>query len=355
MTKTKALFYPWIEIRDENWLKSSLLFGDEIRTIVPQSIKKPYNSRTSSILLERKVLKPEIVNPDHEVVKEISKTIIDFMNTEEGQRILFSGNQFSRLHQDKLAYLHHDKFGYQINRLLRLHPEKLTYELEKMIMEGEEDGWLLVNSSFASFYMTLLANKICEQRGLSLLTDDPLNANLTTKVKQGLTRPMPERRSFAPETINHQIANGIFINLVIKKIDFHPSTNVIDILSFKKDHKDDLGNFRTNIKKLIEKVPTETTIEAMTEEINSIYNDEFLPSFNRLTEDLKEGPIKFTCENFLKIGFFSVPTAAIPTYLLGMTIPQALLAGASVSLIASLILYNLNKKKTLREYNTPLT
>jgi len=41
MSNSKALFYPTIEINDENWLKSNLLFWDEIKTIVPVSIDSP--------------------------------------------------------------------------------------------------------------------------------------------------------------------------------------------------------------------------------------------------------------------------------------------------------------------------
>jgi hypothetical protein len=35
---TKALFYPTIDIRNEDLLKNAVLFWDEINTIVPSSI-----------------------------------------------------------------------------------------------------------------------------------------------------------------------------------------------------------------------------------------------------------------------------------------------------------------------------
>ena len=349
MTNSKALFYPSIEIIDEDWLKSNLLFWDELQTIVPESIAAPYNNETTRILSEKGILKPEIVNPDHHIVRDLSENILEFINTEEGLQLLMPSNNISRIHQDKMARIHNDKLGHRMERLLRMHPSKMSHELRFMLEDGMIDGWLMVNSSFASYYMTMLANKICDDKGIRLLTDNPMCSNLSNKVKMGFKGLNPENRHYRAERLNQQTAQGIFTNLMIQRIDFHPSTNVIDILSFKKDHEDDLGLFRTNMKKLLEKVSPDSTINALREEVESIYQDEFMPSFNNLKKRLDSSPIKWSCDKVAKIGFFSVGTTAVPTYLLGLTIPEALLAGAGISLVASLISYNIDKRNTLRE------
>ena len=147
---TKALFYPTIEINDENWLKSTLLFWDEIRTIVPESIHSPYNNRTTSILSEREILKPETVNPDHHIVRELSENMLEFLNTEEGFQLLTSSSPISRLHKDKMSQIHSEKFGERMERLLRMHPSKMSHELRYILEDAMDDGFLLVNSSFAS-------------------------------------------------------------------------------------------------------------------------------------------------------------------------------------------------------------
>lgn len=349
MTNTKALFYPTIEINDENWLKSNLLFWDEIKTIVPKSMSSPYTNRTTSILSDRKILKPEFVNPDHHIVRGLSENILEFLNTEEGIQLLLPSNYTSRIHEDKLARIHNEKFGHKIERLLRLHPSKMSHELRYMLEDGMADGWLFVNSSFASYYMTMLANQICDESGLQLLTDNALCSNLSNKVKAGIKGLNRESRYYRPERLNQQLAHGIFMNLAIERIDFHPSTNVIDVLSFKEDHKDSLGIFRRNIKKLLKDISPDSSLNALREEVESIYQDEFLPSFNNLKKELDSSNLKWTCDNFAKVGFFSVSSTSIPMYLLGLTVPQALLAGAGVSIITSLVSYNLDKQKKLRE------
>jgi hypothetical protein len=46
---TKALYYPWIDIKDEGWLKNAMLYWDKIHTIVPRSFESPYKKRAASI------------------------------------------------------------------------------------------------------------------------------------------------------------------------------------------------------------------------------------------------------------------------------------------------------------------
>ena len=348
MTNSKALYYPTIEIKDENWLKSSLLFWDEIRTIVPESISQPYSNKTTSILAERKILIPEIVNPDHSIVKEISETILEFLDTEEGQMVLLQNETHSRIHRDKISRIHMDKIGHKIERLLRLHPSKLSHELRYLLEDELTNGWLMVNSSFAIYYMTMLANKLCEDTGYTLLTNNAYCANLSDKVRLGIKRPNRDINMFRPNHLNQQLANGIFLNLLIERIDFHPSTNIIDILSFKEDHKDELGIFRTNIKKMLKDVKQDSTVKALKEEIKNIYHDEFIPSYNNLKKSLTLSGFKFSINNMAKIAFFSIGATSIPLQL-GLTVPQALLAGTGISLIASAITYNVEKKNKLRE------
>jgi hypothetical protein len=349
MTNAKALFYPTIEINDEGWLKASLLFWDEIKTIVPESIDTPYHNRTTSILAERGILKPEIVNPDHYAVRGLSDNVLEFINSEEGLKFHSSLEDYTKMHLDKTLWFRNLSHIERNNELLKLHPRNITRELRHLLEDTMLDGWLMVNSSFASFYMTLLANKICEASGLSLLSNNPICSNLANKVKLGITGSNIVNQLLDEKQLNQQLANGIFTNLIIDRIDFHSSTNVIDILSFKTEHSDALGLFRANIKKLLEKVSPDSNTQTLRVEIENIYQDEFLPSFNNLKKELDQSPLKWSCENIAKIGFFSVGTTAIPTYILGLTMPQAILAGAGVSLVTSLIAYNLEKQKTLRE------
>ncbi|HXM40737.1 MAG TPA: hypothetical protein VN924_05765 [Bryobacteraceae bacterium] len=48
MPFTKALYYPHIEVPNEAWLKSAILYWDEVKTIVPASMPEPYTGGSIS-------------------------------------------------------------------------------------------------------------------------------------------------------------------------------------------------------------------------------------------------------------------------------------------------------------------
>ena len=52
----KALYYPTIDIQNDRWLKSAVLFWDKIETIVPESEERPYRRRNTRILHENEIL-----------------------------------------------------------------------------------------------------------------------------------------------------------------------------------------------------------------------------------------------------------------------------------------------------------
>lgn len=86
----------------------------------------------------------------------------------------------------------------------------------------------------------------------------------------------------------------------------------------------------------------------MRQQVNDIYNDEFLPSYNNFKKALNGSGIKWISDNFMKVSVFSTTATTLPMTLLGLALPHALLAGVGVSLITSAISYNEDKKEKLR-------
>jgi len=126
------------------------------------------------------------------------------------------------------------------------------------------------------------------------------------------------------------------------------SSSLVDVVEFKKRHRDELGLFRTNIANLTKNVSKDKPIGAIRQEIEDIYKDEFLPSYNNLKKALSGSGIKWASDNFMKISLMSTGATALPMALLGLTLPQALIAGAGVSLITSLVSYNQDREEKLR-------
>lgn len=342
---TKALFYPTIDIRNEEWLKNAVLFWDEINTIVPSSIIDPYQQQTTQYLAHEGILKALTVNPDDLFIKELTADTLNYLNTNEGFQLLTQG-------QGRNSVIHPDKLPRDISRLFDIHPEKLPYEIQHQLRRSiTRDGFFRVDSNFAIFYMTLLANKICDQKSIALLTDNSLTSNLSDLVRLDNQIAIKGRDynfdySGKNERYIH-LAQGLLTNLVIQGIKVTNASSLEDIVKFKSQHQDELGLFRTNIAKLTKDIPKGTSFEALQQQVEDIYNDEFLPAYRNFKKSLNSAGIKWTSDNLMRIAVFSIPATAVP-YAIGLSTPQALLAGAGISIISSLVSYNVEKKEKLR-------
>ena len=176
----QALFYPWIEIKDDQWLKTSLLYWNEFRTIVPESIENPYKTDSTIALSREGLLRPIRVRPDMEEIEDLADSVLTYLSTKEGARIVASnGYRGSIIHEEKLPY--------QFDKFADIHPEKLPYrvrnELRHLFRDSNRDGrWLTVDRGFADFYMTLLALKLSERTGASLVTDNLMANDLAVAI-----------------------------------------------------------------------------------------------------------------------------------------------------------------------------
>src|ERR1039458_4731516 len=93
---SQALFYPWIDIRDEAWLKTSLLYWDSVRTIVPASIESPYSTETGRALEAAGFLVPLRVHSAMDEIEELTEDTLAYLNTAEGTELLAGGDGVHR-------------------------------------------------------------------------------------------------------------------------------------------------------------------------------------------------------------------------------------------------------------------
>lgn len=345
---TRALYYPTIDIRNWDWTKSVALFWDNIQTIVPETMGVPYEERITRVLSDEGILTPYHVNPDLGFIRDLAQEVTKFIETNEGFDYLVKARR-------NTTSLHQDKLPREIRELSRLHPEKLPHEVRHYLEEDiHRNGWLEVDSRFAGFYMSLLANKICERERMVLLTDDGLASKVTEKARlDNQVKLVGSRRRYGfderNERANLSLSQGILSNLALKGIRFSPDTTIEKVLDFKRKHQDELGLFRNNLEKLVSDIPEDLTYEQLQQHVEDIYINEFKPSYNNFKKALDGFKLKWINDHVMKIAFFRGGTGALLPFLLGATIPQALLAGAGISIITSAISYNQRKQEMLQE------
>lgn len=350
----QALFYPWIDIQDEAWLKTSILYWDSIQTIVPESINSPYSTETAQALQATEFLIPLRVHSSMQEIEELTGDVLTYLNTSEGAGLLLAerGSLGHSIHLEKLPR--------QLDRLAHIHPEKLSFEIRYLLNSGTGE-WAQVDDNFANFYMTLLATRLAERTGARLLTLLPSADKLARAARldaqingfipwrtAAADRHWREYAAFGRRHYMHrELSPGMLAQLSIERIGIVPDTPIDRLIAFKEKYRDELALFRTKIEQLTTPISTDLPVEALRQRITDIYQDEVEPAINNLKKALKGRRIRSTAEGILKIAFLSAGSTSLLIHS-GMDIPTALLAGAGISLIVQRTLYNVDKEESLR-------
>lgn len=356
MAFTLALYYPFIDIENEGWLKSAMLYWDKIHTIVPESMQKPYETQTTLEFYDAGSLIPLRVDSEMAEVEAMTDEVIKYLDSPEAAELFLARN----LREGSLV--HAEKLPGTLRRLSSIHPEKLSYEVRHVIEDSgvlarQRGNWYEVDTKFADFYMTLLAKRLSERVGAGLLTDIPASNKLAIAAKLDaslrdwtkITRGRREYEAYGPRRMAPAtLAQGILVDLIVEKLQITPDTPATKIIKFKQDHADELGRFRQQIAHLTQAVTLELPVEHLKQQVNDIFNNEVAPATQALKQGLKANKIEWFAENYLKIALLSTSSSSMMA-LMGLDVPQALLVGAGISLTASGILYNVNKKQKIRE------
>jgi len=354
----EALYYPLIDIRDETFLKTSLLYWDSVRTIVPEAIDSPYSTDTGRELQDANFLTPLRVHPDMEEIEELTDDVLSYLRSAEGADFLLSQGT-GRNH-----FIHINKLPYEFIRLADIHPQKLSYELQYLLRRfhsGKNQDWLSVNEKFCNYYMTLLASRLAERVGARLLTPLPeadrlavaarLGAQLNEVITSNLMkygRHWREYEAYGPrQRMPRQLAHGMLANLAIEKIGISKNVSIKKLLKFKEEHRDELSKFRNKIDQLVASVGEDLPVEALRQRINNLYSDEVVPAITDLKAALNGSRIQWLNDGLLRVAFLSAGSTAMLT-VAGLSVPTALLAGAGISLLAAGTKYNVDKEESLR-------
>lgn len=347
MAFTKALYYPWIDIKNDTWLKNAMLYWDSIQTIVPQSVSNPYKNDTSKEFYENGYLIPLRVNSRMDEIETLQNEVLKYLNSKEAAAILLSKENSNsyRLYKDKLPHN---------IQMIGMYPEKLPqsirYTFENFPLRDNDS--FLVNKQFASFYMTLLSAKLADVHGISLLTESsPHNILANSSRFEGgahLVNHNNRYPRFREKLEEVYLKKALLSEILLEKINLSADTTVKKIIKFKEKHKDELGRFRTKIDELGNTLKKTKGGKAIKQQIEDLISNEINPAISDLKSALKSNRIRFVDNGLLKISLFSAPPTSLTIYLAGVEYtPHAIFAGAAISITTQAILYNKEKRNIL--------
>lgn len=355
MAFTKSLYYPWIDIPDEAWLKSAALYWDTIQTIVPEALSRPYSTDTARRLQDQGILIPLRVRSDLREIEDLTQDVFIYLHSQEGMELLAGAN---RNH----VYLHPDKLPNSLRRLARMHPEKMSSEIRYMLEESglsrpSRGGFLEVHDEFANFYMTLLATRLSESVGAGLVTSSslPHRLSLRAKADSQMTDIMgsPEQHGYEHQLyrerrpVRRELAQGMLVELILEEIAVDPATPIERIIKYRKDDAPELGKFRAKVGGLTSSLPENAPLQAMRQQVSDLYTNEVRPAIDDLKKSLTSGRIKWLTSGWMSLACISAGSSSILAGI-GLATTNALLVGAGISLVGSGILYNVAKRDSLR-------
>lgn len=229
----KALYYPYIHIQNENWLKLALLYFDGIRRIVPQYADL-HDSPVVREVVDRGLLEKTFPESYREAAEnKFREDFLPLLEQEktEASMVLEQATQTFSKNRVSTSFLHLEKMTH-----------KLCMHLEALGLARKDGDWLEVDSNVAGSYMMCLATVMSSKIQAPLVTDTPEYKGLGEYLSFG---QIPKKASEEPHSILFQLG-----------IDFPDFQSLEDvpisrILHFHEHHRDERRRFRQTIEAIM--------------------------------------------------------------------------------------------------------
>ena len=363
-----ALYFPHIDIHDPAWLRSAILFWDEIQTIAPSAIEDPYLNMDTRTCQAEGYLRPLRCDLHPHVIEDLGRKILRLGDCENDNwwRARRIGNPvFQSVHQaDEITWeleaafhevgmhpgkmtpeirelafqfglskMHRGKVPRSVQRIFRklemaqMHPEKMPRVMRDIFDRGHSNGphdeeWLLVDSRFADAYMSALAAQLSKQLAMSPLT--------SYERAQGTSF-----RFMFDDVVDasRDSASGAMVGVVMRGLRVDASVPVETLLKFRQSRKDQYLDFAGKISELSEKLSDAGEVEGaeLFERAQKAYDRDIEPSLRALKRELSNQSISTVWAGAYRAITISVPSAGALAYFTGLTGPALLGAGAALA------------------------
>ena len=361
-----ALYFPHMDIDDPVWLRSAILFWDEIQTIAPTAIEEPYQNEDARICHAEGYLRPLRCDLHPTLIDDLGRRILRSSDLNNGGyqpynairnsvfRAVRYGNSIGEEVEDALqqtgvfsnkmspalrefalrfglATIHSGKMPYHIRDMFQdleigsLHRQKLPRIFERFYRQSErfdaaDNEWLLVDSRFANAYMSALAADLSQKLDLS-----PLTSNETA---QGMAF-----RFMFDDVVDSSPTTGAMLGVVMRALRVDASVPVLKLLRFRESRRDQYLDFAGKLGELTEQLRTDDDAggEALFEKAQAAYKTGIEPSLRALKRELDQQSISTVWEGAYRAITISVPSAGALAYFTGLSGPALLGAGAALA------------------------
>ncbi|WP_194542194.1 DUF6236 family protein [Paenibacillus sp. FSL W7-1279] len=253
------MYYPSIAIPDGNWLRKSLLYWDEVSSIVPRTVE--YDLYSSNHLIAelkneghyRPIYPDQIMNSEY--FNDFEKECIDKI---KNYRKKFDNPNYRANFRPDPIQLHTEKL---INKY-DIHRDKMSYRIMQLLKREElissSDDWMSFDNELATLYMSVLAK-------YSALNDVNFTVIGTDKIAAINSIYPVKRLSKKPWSYKSPVVN-LSLNILPTPCD---DVSYKKIMNFKMKYRDELLAFRNIINEFENQISNcETEFEMKEKSIN---------------------------------------------------------------------------------------
>lgn len=310
-----ALYYPYINLTNKNWLKNAFLFWDKISRIVPSSVSPSDSEEIIKIKYETGFI--ENYSPDRWVISHTFHTFSEYL-----ERIIDS-DDFYRYYRTRFPHYFED-WEYKRWRRFRedpsfrrdilesivkssgtyLHVQKIDRNLKEKLFalglaipgENEYEDWIKIDNEIGFIYMTYLAKSISKEKTIPIVTDIEQFYSASILFEPKLFRDYQSE-------FEYKLGNLLIGYFLPKDINSVPFDKLIEI---RKKYSAERINFFNMISELCRTLPTIDNESALKDAL-----DHYKESLIKQTQELKDIYESFKIETVCKFLNISVPSTLV--------------------------------------------
>lgn len=302
------LYYPTIDIPKNNWLRHSLLYWDEVSSIVPKSWDGDFLVNLSPEIHylmnegQFRPMKPEdlISNGDNwEQFENFQSEFRDIVTSENFRRFINIRQNYKsyRIHKNKLQSdfrIHQNKIG----NSYKIHSNKTSDSIFSLLQDlnlanrNGENEWINFEENTALLYMSLLAKYLAD-----------IDSNQTTIGTDYYTY---EKFNFKRVSSDEGFP---VVSFNLNNILPTPKANVPfeKIIQFKKKRSENLNHFKKTISDFQTRISNSSSESELKE--NAInFQESLVNGVNDLAAVLRDGKVDFSIKTLKSLINLKSPT-----------------------------------------------
>lgn len=280
--KRTLLYYPTMNIPNNEWIRNALLYWDELGSIIPEEY------------LNKSILEPHILYlidegifiPKHTNNLELHYSKGNWMdNFADEFKTLIMCDEFKKLLPTNLNFANKIYHGILLDKVL-------NFLKENKLAQSINEDWIEIEEYTSLIYMSILAKYLAsfDDNNVSIGTDFPIYHSLMFK---------PVNNDIGTSYIANNM-NGVF---PVPSLE----TDIKDIIKFRKKRRDNLLHFRQLINEFENSISKAESIEEIKEKLN-LFSENLELGVSDISRILKDSKIEMTISSIKSLIDIKSPT-----------------------------------------------